>query len=365
MGRYYAPQFKVKVNGSELQADISHNIQTLSVTKHTNSVNDECVITIANPCPDMPWTHSDKAHLFWIGGDVQVDLGYADDLAEGMMTGKITNVGATFPNGGVPSIKVTCTGHGQQLNAGQKTSTHTGKTDKEIVEQIASAAGLQVVAEDTGVVHDYIIQANQTDFQFLRARAELLHYELFVKDKTLYFRKAKDTDDSTYTFVWSPAKSFNASGSRTLPLKSFEPRADALYQQHTKTELRSYDPKTKQVTIGFADAGDEKPMGDKTGAQLRGTAVGPCQKTETTKPAASKAEADQRAKADQNRSGQNFVGGTGHTIGVPNLQPGVVVLLDGLGLFSGKYYVVSVTHTIGGNGYTTDFVVQRNSTNAQ
>jgi phage protein D len=364
MTKYYAPEFKVIVNGTELKADISENIQNIVVTKRINSVEDTCTLNITNAAPTMRWTHTDDAHLFWIGSEIQVNLGYVDDMSDGMMQGTITGVSASFPSSGVPTLTVTCTGHGQKLNQGQKTSTHTGKTDKQIAEQIGQDAGLQVQADETDIVHDYIIQANQTDYQFLRARAEILHYELFVDGKTLHFRKAKEDDDKTYTFVWSPAKSFSTAGSRTLPLKSFTPDANALNQQYTETRIRAYDPKTKQVIVGKSRSDEENPMGgSQTGDVSRKKAVGSCQRTHVTRPVASQAEADQGAKAGQNKSAQSYVGGKAQTIGVPDLRPGVVVYLDGLGLFSGKYYVTSVVHTIGGSGYTTDFDVRRNSTN--
>jgi phage protein D len=364
MTKYYAPEFKVTVNGTELKGDISKNIQQIVVTKGVDSVQDTCKLSITNAAPEMRWTHTDDAHLFWIGSDIQVDLGYVDNLTQSMMTGIITGVNASFPASGVPTLTVTCTGHGQKLNQCQKTSTHTGKTDKQIAEQIGQDAGLQVQADNTEIVHDYIIQPNQTDYQFLRARAEMLHYELFVDGKTLYFRKAKDDSDQTYTFVWSPAKSFSTAGSRTLPLKSFNPDANALNQQYTETRIRAYDPKTKQVIVGKSSSDEESPSGTEPGSSARQKAGGPCQQTKVTGPAASPSEANQGAKAQQNASAQKYVGGTAQTIGVPDLSPGVVVYLDGLGVFSGKYYVTQVVHTIGGSGYTTDFTVRRNATNA-
>jgi len=364
MAKYYAPEFKVTVNGTELKGDVSRNIQQIVVTKGVDSVQDICKLSITNAAPEMRWTHTDDSHLFWIGSEIQVDLGYVDNLTQSMMTGTITGVNASFPASGVPTLTVTCTGHGQKLNRCPKTTTHTGKTDTQITQQIGEAAGLQVEAEDTEIVHDYMIQANQTDYQFLRARAEMLHYELFVDGKTLHFRKAKDTSDQTYTFVWSPSKSFSTAGSRTLPLKSFNPDANALNQQYTETRIRAYDPKTKKVIIGKSSSDEESPSGSEAGSAAREKASGPCQQTQVTQTAASPGEANQAAKAKQSGSAQKYVGGTAQTIGVPDLTPGVVVYLDGLGVFSGRYYVTQVVHTIGASGYTTDFTVRRNATNA-
>lgn len=366
MTNYYAPQFEVTVNGTELNAEISGNIQTISVTKAVKSHDDKCTLTIANATPRMRWTHSDDAHLFWIGGEVKVKLGYAEDFANlpYMLEGKISAVKAAFPNSGVPTITVDCDSAVQQLHGDQKTTVFKSMTDKQIVEQIAQTAGLQVEVEDTGITYDYLIQPNQTDFQFLRARAELLHYEMLIKEKTLIFRKSKEADDKTYTFVWAPSKSFAPRSPNTLPLKSFDIQGN-VNTQFTATQTRSWDPKTKKAIVGQADSGQEDTTmsGTKVGSQERKSAAGPRQRTDVSHPANSSDELSKRANADLNKKGQDYLAGTVHTIGVPDLHPGTVVYLDGVGLFCGKYYVGDVTHTIGNNGYSTDFHVQRNSTN--
>ena len=118
-----------------------------------------------------------------------------------LMIGVITGVSATFPDSDMPTITVTGSSNLQKLNGSHQTRPFTGKTAKDIVEQIGTAAGLKVQAEDPGVSYDYKVQANQTDFQFLRSIAERVHYELLVVDDTLYFRHPKETEDKKYTFV--------------------------------------------------------------------------------------------------------------------------------------------------------------------
>jgi phage protein D len=55
-----------------------------------------------------------------------------------------------------------------------------------------------------------------------------------------------------------------------------------------------------------------------------------------------------------------FLKGTGRTVGVPDLRPGNSLELDGLGpRFNGRYQIEKVTHSLGGSGYTTEFEVGR------
>jgi phage protein D len=60
---------------------------------------------------------------------------------------------------------------------------------------------------------------------------------------------------------------------------------------------------------------------------------------------------------------KNMLQATGSTVGLPDLHAGSVVVIDGLGSrFSGRYFVVSTTHTVGDGGYTTQFECKREET---
>jgi uncharacterized protein len=117
--------------------------------------------------------------------------------------------------------------------------------------------------------------------------------------------------------------------------------------------------------VAQAGPGDETTMmaGTRTGSQVAASAFPkPRQLVQVSVPVASQAEADQHAKALFNNLCLNFVTGNASTIGVPDIRSGSVVELQGLGpSFSGQYYIDKATHTMGGNGYQTDFTVKRNS----
>src|SRR5690242_19986722 len=160
MPKYYAPAFRVMVNGSELEADISKNIQQLQVVKSKPDTFDTFSLTIVKAPPKMRWTHTHDAELFREGNAVKIAMGYVDDLQD-MMEGEITQISPNFPESGMPTITVTGHSRLHWLHADQKTRTFQKMTDKEIAEKIAQEAGLEVKAEDTQVRHDYIMQPNR------------------------------------------------------------------------------------------------------------------------------------------------------------------------------------------------------------
>jgi phage protein D len=359
---YFAPAFRVEINGTNLAADVSKNIQQVSVVSEPNTM-DTFSLTLVNEYPRLRWTHTSDASLFAQGSEVTIAMGYVDDLQE-LIDGEITQISPSFPENGTPVINID--GHTRMhwLHGSKTTRTFQSMTDKQIVEKIAQEAGLQTQADETDVQHDYIMQANQTDLEFIRDRAAKIHFEVLVKGKTLIFRKSNEVSTTIYTFVWGHTQAAFGAGPKTLPLKSFSTTMNAL-KPPGKVEVRASDVTNKTQFVSHAGPGDETStmLGSKLGSQVAAAAFHkPRQLVQVGIPFASQAETDQHAKALFNNLGLNFVTGNASTIGVPDIRSGSVVELQGLGpSFSGQYYIDTATHTMGATGYQTNFTVKRNS----
>src|SRR5207247_109569 len=74
------------------------------------------------------------------------------------------------------------------LQRGRWTRTFTQQKDSDVAERIASERHLSSDVVDSGVTHEYLVQANETDFEFLSRRAAAIGYELRGRDRTLSFR---------------------------------------------------------------------------------------------------------------------------------------------------------------------------------
>jgi phage protein D len=348
------------VNGSRLRADVSHNIEEVQVVSSLNTT-DSFSLTVANALPKMRWTHTSDADLFREGNSVKVELGYVDDLQE-MIEGEITQVKATFPSDGVPVVIVEGNSRAHRLQGDNRTRTFQQMTDKQIAEKIAQEAGLECDAEDTEIQHDYVMQGNESDLDFLRSRAQRIHFEILVDGKTLIFRKVKEAEQKMYTLVWGPVDTSFSSAADTLPLKSFSPELNAL--QPGNVEHRAYDVTSKQAFVSRAGAQDQtsKMGGQKTGVEIFASAFQrQRQYVHVSSPCSSQAELDQRARGDYNERALRLVGGSGETIGIPDLRKGHIVQLKGIGpRFEGYYRLKEVTHLIDSSGYQTSFRVDRN-----
>jgi phage protein D len=362
MPNYFAPAFQVEINGAQLSADISRNIEEVSVTSEKDSMN-SCSLTIANTYPVMRWTHTSDAKLFQEGNSVKVSMGYVDGLQE-IFDGEITTVTSNFPAGGAPTVKVDAKTRLHWLHGDKKTTTYQSMTDKQIAEQVGQAAGLAVQAEDAQIQYEYVMQPNQTDLEFLRERARRIHFEVLVQNKTLLFRKAKEASSEIYTLVWGNTQAGLASGPKTLPLKSFSPTINTS-KQVSKVTVRGYDPKSKQQIVGQATSQDTKMGRSEGGGDATASAFRkPREHVRVNVPVASQGEADDHAKAILNQRAMGFVTGSAETIGCPDLQWGVVVKVEGVGpRFSGRYYIQQAVHIIGGGGYSTTLSLNSNSSN--
>lgn len=347
---YFAPAFKVEINGADLAADVSKNIMEVSVVHELNTL-DSFSLTIANPYPTMRWTHTSDAELLKEGNAITIDIGYVDDL-HSMLDGEITKISPTFPESGTPTLRVEGHSRLHRLQSSRRTRTFQDVTDKEIAEKIAQDLGLTPEAEETKTKHPYVIQYNQTNLDFLNERARYINFEVLVEGTTLIFRKAKQDQSKTYALVWGQT------------LKSFNPTLNTL-QQVNEVIVRGYDPKAKKEIVGRAGAGDEETTmgGAQTGAQVAAQAFGSQrEEVRVATPVASQEEADQIARAIYNQRALELVTGSGSCIGLPDVRAGRVIELQGLGpRFSGLYYILQSTHSLSSGGYLTTFSVKRNS----
>jgi uncharacterized protein len=360
---YYAPAFIVKIDRRQLEMDVSKYIVDLSVT-HEPDTMDHFSLMLANPFPELPWTHTDQAELFQEGKTTDIQIGYVDQLQK-MFSGVITSISPSFPESGTSTLRIEGYTEMRRLQGSSKTRTFLDMTDKDIAEKIAGELNLTLEADSslaTYPSYPYVIQYNQTDLAFLLERAHRIGFRLEVDEKKLLLKKVQDDQGSNYTLVWGhPRQPINGSR-RVMPLKSFNPTLNTL-RQVTQVIVTGQNPTTRESFEGQAGPGDETTKnGSVSGAEAAKQAFGERIERVTNAQVASQPEAEQLARAIYNDRALNFVTGNGATIGLPNLRAGHAIELEGLGpRFSGIYYVTQTVHAISGSGYQTSFAVKRNA----
>jgi phage protein D len=340
---YFAPTFRIDIDGNRLAADVSKHIQRVSVVSRLarQDAMDSSSLTLVNAYPEMRWTHNTQDRsLLAIGNTIAIQMGYVGEEQD-LFFGDITSVSANFPASGTPTVDVDGRSRLHRLTRVSRTKPFVDSTDKQIVEKVISDGNYGLTADvgETQVVYPSVTQENQTDLEFLLDRAARINFRLRVEGKTLFFRPAEEDQVVVATFEWGKS------------LQSFRPTMNAAGQVSQVT-VRGYDPMTKQAIVARYPTGGAAAS---SGPQVAEDAFGPGEEQRVDSPISSEEEAQRRAQAIYEERLRGFLTGTGTVVGIPTLRAGMVVALENLGQFKGNYRLTEVRHDIGVAGYTTTF----------
>jgi phage protein D len=351
-----APAFDIRIDGSRTPPDVARAVTSIVVTHEEDSL-DHFAITLANEFPEMPFTHGEHRRLLRAGSAVTIKLGYVDAL-EQVFDGEVTRLNPAFTDEGTTTLTVEGHSRLHRLRGATRTRTFQNATDSDIATQIANQSGLRPSVDATRTRHPYVIQMNQTDFDFLLERARRIGYGLRVEGETLVFGTPGNGGTTACTLVWGTSR--DAFAPRTLPLRQFRPTLDATAPV-TAITVRGQDAITRDAVAGRGASGDEIDRSGTSAAAVARQAFGGAREASVVDlPVASLAEADEIAKALFNARTLGLITGSGACVGAPAIRAGSTVKLEGLGdAFSGRYEVTQSTHTLDDSGYSTSFNVRR------
>jgi uncharacterized protein len=347
MPRGSLPDLTVRVNGSGLPAAAQADLRSVTVEEDLQALS-MFTLELDNWDEEQLQVSWSDSPLFAVGNQVEIWLGYVNDLHK-VMLAEITSLEPVFSAEQRPLLMVRGYDLRHRLARGRKTRTFANMKDSAIASQIAREAGLRAQVDDTRVTQDYVIQSNQSDWDFLQRRAGLIGYEIYVREKVLYFRWPQSAAQPADTL------------SLGEDITEFSPRLTSLTQD-SEVAVRGWSVKDKKAVVATAN-GAAGPGGRPTGSVTARRAFGAASVAVIGQPARNVAEADPVAQGQFNTMSLTYVEGSVVTYGRPQLQAGTVVDISGAGqTFSGSYYVTSVTHTVTTeHGYQTSFTVQRNA----
>jgi phage protein D len=356
---YYAPDYRVLVNGQALHPDTKGDVLEVKVVMDIDNLT-SFEMTVNNWDDEkLAFKYSDS-HTFDVGVGIEVLMGYANRLVS-MVKGQITGLTPQFPASGTPTLSITgldamfLLKDRKPLPGDRK--IFVNMADWEIAQVIATRNQLQLNASQVGEKHDQVVQKNQDDAQFLMERAKRIDFDCYIandpvtQQATLNFAVPTDSREAQkatyYQFTWG------------TNLISFSPQL-TLSKQVSQVTVRGWDPKTKQTIVATATPSDLPGGGDgASGPAAAGANFPNKQDVVVDSPVTSAEEARTLAISLLRERAYEFITGSGQVIGVPDLRPGDNVRLEGLGTrFTADYYVKKVEHTLGSSGYLTSFEVR-------
>jgi phage protein D len=368
---FYAPSFELRIDGVGLPQGVLRDVMEVTYHDDINEI-DGFELTVNNwdatarSCKYIgSGTAAPLDSLFDPGGKTaELTLGYVGNLMK-MVRASFTTVEPNFPESGPPVLTVRGLNILQQLRKKKFTYPWRDQTPSAIALNFNSLrdGGQPRLATPWSVVVNqqaasaetpihYLAQKDQYDVDFLLQLAHSQGYGLEA-DETLqqiYFGPTQSSIATNYQLTWGAG------------LMSFKPSLSTTNQWQSVT-VRGWDRQAQKVISETVDLND--PQIKKMNTKLHDL-IQNRQSQTVDLPVFTAAEAKQKARALLMDRSAQIVTAHGKTVGLPALRAGTLVNIQGIGVrLSGTYFVTKTTHTLGENGYVTEFDCRREDLGAE
>jgi uncharacterized protein involved in type VI secretion and phage assembly len=337
-----APLFKIEIEGQALDPTEMNFVRDIKITDWLR-LPDVCTVSVGYPRRNEgePYQDLDKT-AFVIGKSLVVKMGSVEETTtQQLFKGEIVTVEPDFQAGGVAMV-VRAYDRSHRMMRSRKQRTFLNQTISDIVTSVGNDSGISISADSSGGPLDFVLQHNETDWEFVWRLAKRIGFELTVDDTRGEFKKPEPGAEEVELAYPDD-------------LHTFRPRITAV-QQVEKVNVRGFDFKAKQKVEKTAtqptqvtEAGIKRSDVVKAfpGASLE--IAGQSFETQGEATTIAQSMLDQLANA--------YLAAEGACHGDPRIKAGAKLKITGVGAkFSGTYRVAKAVHAItGGGGYTTTF----------
>ena len=379
---FFAPRFVIRVDGREvdhhtvrdiLDVSFEDSLDALDYFEFTlhdwDAVRNRPKYSSPYDAAGQPQRDGDaEIPAFEPGMMAELQLGYygpEDPVSK--LVGTIVSVAPSFPESGIPQMKVRVLSDFFKMQNAQVTRDFQDMTDTAIAQALADDLGMGV-ATPSGqaageTANEFLMLNNEYPIWFLIRRARLLGYDIAVipapdpslgltvsgggpGEAVLYFGPS-DSQSPTWELAWG----------KTLARFDIALR---IKDQVGKVVLRATNPALSgsardiEAEAGLADLDLDFP--DPKLLDLVTGALADAQEVVVDEPVQNQAEADAKARGILRERVKDMVTAEGTTIGFPHLRAGNTVEITGIGArYSGLWVLTKTTHRIDSAGYTTRF----------
>ena len=348
-GQEFTLQAHVEIDGSALAPDLVPSLERVVVDDHLH-LPDTFVLSFR----DLDRKVLTTARI-QIGSQITVSgTPLGGQLPEALLTGEVTAIEAEYDALGARAI-VRGYDHSHRLHRGRRTETYRNVKDSDIAAQIARRAGVKAgTIDDTRTTHDHVSQPNVSDWEFLRARAREIGYEVLVADGKLNFRKPTTSDSAPSEGDFSSNDPLQLVFGQDL--LEFRPRITSS-EQVKEVRVRAWDSKNKQAVVGSAVAGTTSAKLSSNPGQLAATFGDPVY-VAVDRPLGTQVAVDAAAASIAEQIGSAFAEAEGVARGNPKLKAGAAVSISVVAdAFAGRYTLTHTRHVFDHEGYRTEIAV--------
>ena len=250
-------EFILKIGGSQVSPDFLGRIVHVEVENNLHLPDTFTIQVYLGPLlypPEPPFEVVDnlmKDFLF-DGKEVEIaDHSGGEDST--IFVGEVSSFGLDLgflAPGAPPFAVIRGYDKSHRLHRNRRTETYIKSKYSDVAAKVAREAGLQLEADSTSGVHDYIIQSNETDWEFLWRLARTVGYELYFEAGKLSFKRPRQRRGEALKLKWGDT------------LQQFKVSASTVFQT-SEVVVRSWDVEKKEAIVGKATSGEGHPaIGD-------------------------------------------------------------------------------------------------------
>jgi len=257
--------------------------------------------------------------------------------------------------GGI-DVEIIAYGEAVKLGATERRVAYKKQRDSDIARTVAGRYGFGTDIETTDLVHEQVIQANESDYKFLARRAKLYGYFLYVEDGILHFHRPRPRESGIKLTCLEPGQT---------NLSNFAVHSRT-FMRGLKLKLTQLDPITKDE-IDEQSSEDPDPMqGHFEHKNWRDLVtipgVGQPERFITNEGHEQQSPLLKRQIDRMAQSTRYVIAGKGTSIGLESLRANDFIRIEGIGRSSGRYFVSKAIHHLSGRqqqGHTVQFEVVR------
>ena len=333
---FLVPAYKIKVRGNDLVSSLKLAVEELSVALSLDAAN-SCSFTIVNAYDRKAGAFSSEVKTqLKLGTVLDVEIGYGSNTTK-VFKGYVSELSYDFRD--LPTIAVTALDVRRlMMDGAARMLIHSVQSYSDAFVEVMKRYQkicTSMVIDKTDKNLPKVTQA-ASDYDFVtKELAVKANREFFVLADKVYFRTPHKVQDAVTTLEWGKG------------LMSFS--RNVMYN-NTAVKVYGYNELKKEVLVGEAKSKSDDAQVD---------VISETQPTILHQPDAQEiSQVNERAESEVKKKKKKTQGGSGTCIGLPEIVPGRFLELKKLdSTLDNKYYVKSVSHSLGSDGFTTKFTI--------
>ena len=283
-----------------------------------------------------------------LGADISISIGYLNEVME-VFRGFVAGMSYGYENGDLPFVKVTAMDIKGVMMANCYSMQLKSKSYGEAVREILRKPAYTKLASDLKVSDtpdkkkqndkassDTVEMTSESDYEFVVKAAKRFHFEFFVEQGTVYFRKARSrTEILAELGLGRGIVSFAIGYSLTGLVET--------------VEARSVNAGTGKMMSASGKRSGKLSPGNQAAKLLKKSKM-----VYIDPSAVSQEQLNARSEYLMDTMGYRFGELNSECVGIPDLMPGRFIKVTGLGgVVSNRFYMTKVVHRIGEQGFST------------